>query len=107
MKKPISTRLSIVAASLLMFTFSAYAQPPGGGGGPDFSAIAETLGVSEEALVEALGSPPPDFAAAAEKLGISEEALVEAMPEPPAGADVQSKKRKQNRQGRRQKTKKY
>ncbi len=53
------------------------------GGGPDFSAIATQYGVTEDALMEALGdSRPPDFAAAAELLGISEEELLEAIPAP-------------------------
>lgn len=45
--------------------------PPGGGGRPDFAAAAATLGVSEDALRNALGGPPPDFDAAAAALGIS------------------------------------
>jgi len=55
----------------------------GGPGEPmDMAAAADILGVTEEALVEALGDPgqgPPDFAAAAEALGITEEALMEAL----------------------------
>lgn len=54
-----------------------------GGGGPDFSAIAAQYGVSEAALIDALGeSRPPNFAGAADLLGISEEELREAMPAP-------------------------
>jgi hypothetical protein len=52
------------------------AQP---GGGPDLAAAAARLGVSEQALREALGPPPPDLAAAAVKLGVSEQALREAL----------------------------
>ncbi|MGZ3305003.1 MAG: YHYH protein [Asticcacaulis sp.] len=53
--------------------------PPGDGGDdhhrPDLAAAAKTLGITEESLRSALGSPPPDLAATAKKLGISEEAL--------------------------------
>lgn len=80
--------ISILALSAL-FMNAAIAQPAGGmgdgGNRPDFATVAETLGVTEEALIEALGSPPPDFAAAAEQLGVTEEALMEAMPAPPSG----------------------
>jgi len=58
----------------------------GGHGGPDFSEAAETLGVSEEALMQALGDVQggqPDLAAAAETLGVSEQALSAALPPPP------------------------
>jgi YHYH protein len=63
--------------------------PPGGpaggpaGGPPDFGAIAAKLGISEQALMEALGPPPPNFEAAAKKLGISVDRLRQAMPPPP------------------------
>lgn len=50
---------------------------------PDLSEAAEKLGVSEDELAEALGSPPPDFEAAAEKLGVSVEELKDALPPPP------------------------
>lgn len=57
---------------------------PRGGNGPDFAAAAETLGVSEEGLMQALGDAmPPDFDAAAETLGISADDLRAAMPPPP------------------------
>ena len=52
------------------------------GGMPDFAAAAEALGITEEALMSALGDPSqgqPDFAAAAATLGITEEALIEAL----------------------------
>ncbi|MEM7345664.1 MAG: YHYH protein [Chloroflexota bacterium] len=52
------------------------------GGPPDFAAAAATLGVSEQALMDALGPPPPDFAAAAATLGVSEEALRQALGAP-------------------------
>ena len=53
-----------------------------GGQGPDFAAAAATLGVTEEALMEALGEPgqgEPDFAAAAEALGVTEAELMDAL----------------------------
>ena len=53
-----------------------------GGQGPDFAAAAEQLGVTEEALMDALGDPSqgqPDFAAAATKLGITEAELMAAL----------------------------
>ncbi|OSP54228.1 YHYH protein [Pseudoruegeria sp. SK021] len=57
---------------------------PQGGMGPDFAAIAETLGVSTDDLRQALGdSMPPDFDAAAMTLGINADDLRAAMPGPP------------------------
>lgn len=53
----------------------------GGGGGPDFAGAAETLGVSESELRDALGGPPPDFDGAAEQLGVSVETLLDALGE--------------------------
>lgn len=58
-------------------------RPPGGGREPDLSQAAAELGVSVDALRDALGGPPPDFAQAAEKLGISEDQLRSVMPPPP------------------------
>lgn len=55
-------------------------RPPGRGPQPDLSQAASELGVSEDALRDALGSPPPDFAQAAEKLGISEDRLQSVLP---------------------------
>ena len=56
---------------------------PGAGGPPDLDAVATQLGITEEALVEALGNTgPPDFAAAAETLGIAEDDLRAALPGP-------------------------
>jgi hypothetical protein len=56
---------------------------PGGPGGrgrrPDLGAAAAKLGISEEALMQALGPPPPDLAAAAGKLGVTEPALKAAL----------------------------
>lgn len=49
---------------------------------PDMASAAAALGVTEEALREALGDPnqgPPDLAAAAAVLGVTEEALSEAL----------------------------
>ena len=48
----------------------------------DTAAAAETLGVTEESLIDALGDPSqgaPDFAAAAETLGVSETELLNAL----------------------------
>jgi hypothetical protein len=53
-----------------------------GGQKPDFAAAAEILGVTEEALMEALGEPSqggPDFAAVAEALGVTEADLINAL----------------------------
>lgn len=50
---------------------------------PYLSEAAKKLGVSEDELAEALGSPPPDFEAAADKLGVTVEDLKEALPPPP------------------------
>ncbi|MBK1724773.1 hypothetical protein CKO23_21615 [Thiocystis violacea] len=59
----------------------------GAGGGaqdgrPDFAAAAEQLGVTEEALIAALGDPgqsEPDYEAAAAALGVTVEALQAAL----------------------------
>ena len=62
-------------------------QPPANEGGPLANAAAQ-LGVSEEALHNALGEPgqgPPDFEAAATQLGVSVEALQTALGTPPNG----------------------
>ena len=78
--------VTLISASCLTLANSVIAQPPGGmGAGPDFSAAAETLGITEDELRDALGGPPPNFADAAKKLGISEEKLTEVIPAPPAG----------------------
>ena len=48
----------------------------------DFAAAAEILGISEDALMDALGDPnqgPSDFAAAAAVLGITEQELMDAL----------------------------
>ncbi|MBX2837121.1 MAG: YHYH protein [Gammaproteobacteria bacterium] len=52
---------------------------PGGSGGPDFAAAARTLGVSESALMDALGGPPPDLDRAASQLGLSVDELQKAL----------------------------
>lgn len=60
--------------------------PPGGADHPhrpDFAAAAETLGISEADLMNALGHGPPDFDAAAQTLGIDVEDLRQALPPPP------------------------
>lgn len=54
------------------------------GDAPDLTEAAETLGVTEAALIEALGSPP-DFGAAAEALGIDVAELEAVLPAPPSG----------------------
>ncbi|MGR0278862.1 YHYH protein [Marinomonas dokdonensis] len=55
-----------------------------GGQGPDFSAAAEQLNVSEVQLREALGQTmPPDFDKVAKALGITVQALRDALPPPP------------------------
>jgi hypothetical protein len=57
---------------------------PGEGGQPsDLAAAAAELGVSEQALREALGPSPPDLAAAAQKLGVTVEELADALGVPP------------------------
>jgi len=50
-------------------------------GEPDLAAAAEQLGVTEDALLEAMGEPGegPDFETAAEQLGVAVEALEEAL----------------------------
>ena len=56
----------------------------GGGGakGPDLSAAARALGVSESDLLEALGGPPPDFERAAATLNVDIDVLRKALPKP-------------------------
>lgn len=54
----------------------------GGHGGPDFDAASEKLGITADAIRNALGEPGqgrPDFAAAAKKLGITEKELMSAL----------------------------
>jgi len=46
-----------------------------GGGRPDFAAAAEKLGITEAALMKALGGPPPDLEKAAETLGVDVQEL--------------------------------
>lgn len=48
-------------------------------GRPDLQQAAANLGVTEDALVQAIGEPPPDLAAAAAKLGIDEQTLASAL----------------------------
>jgi hypothetical protein len=49
------------------------------GGRPNLQEAAANLGVSETALVQALGTPPPDLAATAKTLGVSEADLSSAL----------------------------
>ncbi len=80
----------LVSTGFLSLSGLVSAQPPGGmGAGPDFSSAAESLGVTEDELIDALGGPPPNFAEAAEKLGITEEQLMEVIPAPPEGGRPQ------------------
>lgn len=65
--------------------------PPDGAAGaaPDFAAAAATLGVSQEALQQALheaGGPKADLAKVAERLGVGEDDLQRALPPPPGRA---------------------
>jgi len=56
---------------------------PRGEGGPNFEQVAQALGVSRQALIQALGdSMPPDFDAAAKKLKISVDDLRASMAPP-------------------------
>ncbi|WP_282026110.1 YHYH protein [Limimaricola cinnabarinus] len=55
----------------------------GPGGQRELGSAADALGVSEQALRDALGDGPPDFNAAAEALGVSVEDLRAVMPLPP------------------------
>ena len=56
----------------------------GGGQGPDFAATAAQLGITQAALIAALGDArPADIGVAAAALGISEATLRAAMPPPP------------------------
>lgn len=78
---------------IVVFEDGDTGMPGNGGGGPggsnvsgqqvpDTAAAAEKLGVTEDALVAALGDPsqgPPDFAAAAKTLGITEADLMAAL----------------------------
>jgi hypothetical protein len=55
---------------------------PGGGMTPDLAAAAEKLGVTDQALSDALGDTsqgPGDFAAAAQTLGVTEQELMDAL----------------------------
>ena len=51
----------------------------GAGSRPDLASAASKLGISEQALKDALGAPPPNFATAAQKLGITEAELKTAL----------------------------
>jgi hypothetical protein len=61
----------------------------GGAGEPDLSTAAATLGISQDELRAALGTPPPNLEAAAEILGVSVAELEAVLPTPdgaPGGA---------------------
>ena len=68
---------------VVVFPDGEMGNPGGGTGGkPDTAAAAAQLGVTEEALIAALGDPAqgaPDFAAAAEALGVTEADLMAAL----------------------------
>lgn len=59
-------------------------RPDGQGqqGQPDLASAASQLGVTEQALRDALGTPPPDLNAAAQELGVTVEALQNALGTP-------------------------
>jgi len=94
-KRTIGLALALVA----VLAIGAVAAEPGGGPSRhdladrrplriNLAAAAETLGVAEDALKDALGDPeqgPPDLAAAAETLGVAEDALIEALGIPAGG----------------------
>ncbi len=58
---------------------SAQQGGPPGGDLPDLALAAEALGITEQDLLDALGSPPPDLEASAEILSITIEELEDAM----------------------------
>jgi hypothetical protein len=58
-------------------------QPNGQANHPDLAAVAVKLGISEQALRDALGPPPPNLQSAAAKLGITVRALTDALGIPP------------------------
>ncbi len=62
-------------------------QPPNGqqgqGGRSNLAAAAAKLGITEQALRDALSAPPPNLKAAAAKLGITAQALADALGLPP------------------------
>lgn len=58
---------------------TAPANQNGSGNLPNLAVAAQTLGITEQALIDALGPPPPDLAAAAQTLGITEQDLQNAL----------------------------
>ena len=75
-----------IAFILITACATGHAQDKGPPGKPDLSAAAATLGVSEDALAQAIrnsGGPPPDMEKVASALGVSVEELKNAMPPPP------------------------
>ncbi len=73
---------TVMSDLLILAQSNGGQRPPRGGAEPDLSQAAAELGVSVDALRDALGGPPPNFAEAAEKLGISEDQLRSVMPPP-------------------------
>ena len=62
--------------------------PEGRGAPPGFAEAASKLGVTEAELFQAVqsnGGPRVDIDAAAAELGVTSDALREALPPPPAG----------------------
>lgn len=65
-------------------------------GQPDLAAAAKTLGITEDALIAAMGTPgqqPPDFASVAKTLGITETQLMDALGIVGGGMPPQGNKR--------------
>ena len=69
---------STVSDTIIEATDSAESTQPSGDG-PDLAVAAETLGITEQELMDALGPPPPDLEAAAETLDITVEELQNAL----------------------------
>ncbi|TCS41114.1 hypothetical protein [Reinekea marinisedimentorum] len=87
--KKITACAAAVAMALSIGTAIAASSDQGPPRGPNFAEVAETLGIAEQDLIDALGEPVqgerPDFATAAAALGISEQDLMDAMGPPPGG----------------------
>lgn len=74
----------ITAEDAIETNFAINTGPNGGGprqdGPPDLAAAAQQLGITEQALMTALGDQrPPNLAQAAQQLGITEQALRDAL----------------------------
>ena len=50
-----------------------------GAGRPDFAAAAKRLGITQQALMEAIGGPPPNFSQASKILGIDAAQIQDAI----------------------------